>query len=143
MKYFVLLATAMVFLAGCATSPVKISAALPVPSGRLLPAYTDLASGSTESKAPIIVIRDSGFAGSAATVRLYVDGSEIAELLPSEKVEFFLPVGEHIIGTLPKPALGMSMREEPLFVREVKPYHLRVSVVGGDGFAVRPSTLLD
>ena len=41
--------------------------------------------------------RDSGFMGSACTVRVFVDAVPVADLAPSEKVEVFVGFGEHSV----------------------------------------------
>lgn len=62
MKLFVG-ALAVTLLAGCATSPVPSSEADPVPSSRLF-AY----QAPTQGDSSLIVTRDKGFVGGAATL---------------------------------------------------------------------------
>jgi hypothetical protein len=51
-----------------------------------------------EPTGSLIVKRDSGLMGSACTIRVFVDAVPVADLAPSEKVEVFLVLGEHIVG---------------------------------------------
>ena len=39
--------------------------------------------------------------GSACTIRVFVNTVPVADLAPSEKVELFLPIGEHVVGATP------------------------------------------
>lgn len=81
----------------CATSPVSIHQASLVPSGRML-APQLVSQVQAEPTGSLIVKRDSGLMGSACTIRVFVDAVPVADLAPSEKVEVFLVLGEHIVG---------------------------------------------
>ena len=82
-------------IAGCATQPVTIDKALAVPASRML-APQWMAQGTYTGS--LIIKRDSGFMGSACNVRVFIDAVPVADLAPSEKVELFVAVGEHIVG---------------------------------------------
>ena len=82
-------------LIGCATQPVTVDKSLAVPASRVLaPQWT--ARGSYTGS--LIIKRDSGFMGSACNVRVFIDAVPVADLAPSEKVELFVAMGEHIVG---------------------------------------------
>ena len=83
-----------VSMTGCATSPITINAASPVPSSRILAPQLLSQAQYTGS---LVIKRDSGFMGSACTVRIFLGALPIADLAPSEKVELFVPLGEHIV----------------------------------------------
>jgi hypothetical protein len=89
------LALLFMFLLGCATQPLAVDNSLAVPSSRILAAHWLAPSAYTGS---LIVKRDSGFMGSACNVRVYIDAVPVADLAPSEKVELFVALGEHIVG---------------------------------------------
>lgn len=85
-------------LAACATQPLTIGQSSVVPASRVL-APQWLSQG--EYTGSLIIKRDSGFMGSACTVRVFVDAVPVADLGPSEKIELFIAPGEHIIGAAP------------------------------------------
>jgi len=81
-------------LMACATQPVSIYQASAVPSSRILaPQWLSQAPYT----GPLVIKRDSGFMGSACTIRVFVDAVPVADLAPSEKVELFIPLGEHVV----------------------------------------------
>ena len=82
-------------IAGCATQPVTIDKALAVPASRMLAPQWAAQGTYTGS---LVIKRDSGFMGSACNVRVFIDAVPVADLAPSEKVELFVAVGEHIVG---------------------------------------------
>jgi len=83
-----------VSLTACATSPVTINQASAVPSARILAPQLLSQAQYTGS---LVIKRDSGFMGSACTVRIFLGALPVADLAPSEKIELFVPIGEHIV----------------------------------------------
>ena len=51
----------------------------------------------TSNSGSLVVKRDSGFMGSACTIRVFVDAVPVADLKPAERVELFVPLGEHSV----------------------------------------------
>src|SRR5437763_14753853 len=88
-------------LAGCATSPVKVSESRQIPPGRQLSGYSALAQPSP-AKAKVVVIRDAGMLGAGAPARLSVDGAPVARLWSGERVQFYLSSGDHIFSVRPE-----------------------------------------
>ena len=88
-------------LSACATQPITIEQASAVPSSRILSPQR-LAQGPYTGS--LVIKRDSGFMGSACTVRVFVDAVPVADIAPSEKVELFVALGEHVVGAT---AIGM------------------------------------
>jgi hypothetical protein len=84
-------------LTACATRPITIDQAKAVPPFRILAPQWLLEAPYTGS---LIIKRDSGFMGSACTIRVFVDAVPVADLAPSEKVELFVALGEHIVGAV-------------------------------------------
>jgi hypothetical protein len=82
-------------LTACATQPVSIHQAAAVPISRILAPQWLSQARYTGS---LIIKRDTDFMGSACTIRVFVDTLPVADLAPSEKVELFVPLGEHVIG---------------------------------------------
>jgi len=88
----------MLSLTACATSPVTIQQASAIPGSRILAPQLVSQTSNTGS---LIVKRDSGFMGSACTIRVFVDAVPVADLAPSEKVELFVALGEHSVVVSP------------------------------------------
>ncbi|HUK40734.1 MAG TPA: hypothetical protein VLX11_06820 [Candidatus Acidoferrales bacterium] len=82
-------------LTACATHPIAVNQASPVPASRVLAPQWLAQVPYTGS---LVVKRDSGFMGSACNIRVFVDAVPVADLAPSEKVELYVPLGEHIVG---------------------------------------------
>lgn len=93
MYFFAVLAA--LSLMACATQPVTVENALAVPFARILAPQWLSQAPYTGS---LVVKRDSGFMGSACNVRVFIDAVPVADLAPSEKVELFVTLGEHIVG---------------------------------------------
>lgn len=98
MKLFIAV-VAVVLLAGCATSPVPVNNADPVPSSRLY-------AFNGKSEAQLLVTRDSGLYGSGCNYRLYIDGTLAAEFASGEVAWFGVKAGKHILGVKPSAACG-------------------------------------
>ena len=81
-------------LSACATSPININQASPVPSSRVLAPQLLAQAQYTGS---LIIKRDAGFMGSACTIRVFVGAMAVADIAPSEKIELFVPIGEHVV----------------------------------------------
>ncbi len=79
---------------GCASGPVASSQAESVPSSRIL---TKKWLSPSPGSGRLIVKRDSGVARAACNIRVYVGKTAVADLGPAEKVELFLPAGDHVI----------------------------------------------
>ena len=84
----------MLSLLACATTPLTINQAAAVPETRILAPQLLAQASNTGS---LVVKRDSGFMGSACTIRVFVDAVPVADLMPAEKVEFFIALGEHSV----------------------------------------------
>jgi len=82
------------WVTACATSPVAVHEASAVPSSRILAPQLLAQAQYTGS---LIIKRDDGFMGSACAVRVFVGALPVADLAPSEKVEIFVPLGEHVV----------------------------------------------
>ncbi len=84
----------LLWLPACATSPVAIHDASAVPPSRILAPQLLVPAQYTGS---LVIKRDSGFMGSACSIRVFVEATPVADLEPSEKIEIFVPLGEHVI----------------------------------------------
>src|SRR5215813_4731117 len=88
----------MLSFTACATQPVSIYQASAVPSSRILAPQLLSQAQYTGS---LIIKRDTGFMGSACTIRVFENSVPVADLAPSEKVEIFVPLGGHIVIAAP------------------------------------------
>lgn len=92
MKKIAFVAVAIAILSGCATQAVLPNQAKLAPKERVFKYQS-----SQVNSAQLIIVRDSGFLGSGCYFGVYVDGERAASLNPGERVNFYLPAGEHNI----------------------------------------------
>ena len=92
-----IIAAGMVALAlsGCATAPMPVSEAKPVPSDEIY----GFKSPASKDSGSLTVFRDDGFVGSGCDIILYIDGQRAAKIGPGQKVSFNLPAGDVNLGT--------------------------------------------
>lgn len=84
-----------VLLTGCATTPVPISEATPVPPTRHL-AFKSPGDGT----APVVIRRDSGLQASVCATQVFVNGALAAYIRSGEIVTLHVPAGETILGAM-------------------------------------------
>lgn len=123
-------------LAACATTPTTIQQASSVPSSRIL-------SAKWLSQAPytgsLVIKRDSGFMGSACTIRVFIDTVPVADLAPAEKVEIFVPMGEHIVGVTPNGLCGGGVAEAAVVIVLERQKILRIASGQSGDIYLQPS----
>jgi hypothetical protein len=111
-------------LGGCATSPVALEHAKPVPAERLL-AYGRPEPGRCE----VVVIRDGGgMITSMLHDEVRVDGTPAVLLDPGEAARLWIPEGDHVFGVVATPSLfgRYSVTENAVHVSPFKTTYLRV-----------------
>ncbi|MGH7812082.1 MAG: hypothetical protein ACREP5_17535 [Candidatus Binatia bacterium] len=123
-------------LAACATTPTTIQQASDVPSSRILAAQWVSQAPYTGS---LIVKRDSGFMGSACTIRVFVDAVPVADLAPAEKVEIFVPMGEHIVGVTSNGICGGGVAETAVVIGLERQKILRIASGQSGDIYLQPS----
>jgi hypothetical protein len=123
-------------LAACATTPVTISQAPPVPSARILAPQLLAQASNTGS---LVVKRDSGFMGSACTIRVFVDAVPVADLAPSEKVEVFVPFGEHSVVVTSNGICGGGTSETAVVIMPERQRILRIASGQSGDIILQPS----
>jgi len=127
----------MLSFTACATQPVSIYQASAVPSSRILAPQLLSQAQYTGS---LIIKRDTGFMGSACTIRVFVNSVPVADLAPSEKVEIFVPLGEHIVSAAPIGTLcGGGTSEAAVVIRPESQKILRVASGQSGDIHVQPS----
>jgi hypothetical protein len=115
-------------LIGCATSPVSVHQASLVPSSRMLaPQLVSQVQAQAQPTGSLIIKRDSGLMGSACTIRVFVDAVPVADLAPSEKVEVFVPTGEHIVGVTSNGICGGGVAEAAVVIFPERQKILRIA----------------
>ena len=93
-SFFIIMAVALFWLTGCATTPVTTGKSTPIPAERLLGFQTNIKQGAT-----IVVNRDSGFlSGTGCLVTLLIDGKTAARIDAGETGTFVVEPGQHVIG---------------------------------------------
>ena len=124
-------------LTACATQPVSIHQAARVPSSRVLAPQLLSQAQYTGS---LIIKRDTGFMGSACTIRVFVDTVPVADLSPSEKVELFLPLGEYVVSATPTEVLcGGGTSEAAVVIRPEHQKILRIASGQSGDIHLQPS----
>jgi hypothetical protein len=124
-------------LTACATQPISIYQASAVPSSRVLAPQLLSAAQYTGS---LIVKRDTGFMGSACTIRVFVDTVPVADLAPTEKIEIFVPFGEHVVGATPTGFLcGGGTSEAAVIIRPESQKILRIASGQSGDIHLQPS----
>ena len=120
----------------CATTPVTINQAATVPRSRIL-APQMLAQASNMGS--LVVKRDSGFMGSACTIRVFVDAVPVADLAPSEKVEVFVAFGEHSVVVTSNGICGGGTSETAVVIMPERQRILRIASGQSGDIFLQPS----
>jgi len=124
-------------LPACATQPITLQQASVVPASRIL-ASQWLSQGAYTGS--LIIKRDSGFMGSACTIRVFVDAVPVADLAPSEKVELFVALGEHVVGATANGLLcGGGASETAVVIRPESQKILRIASGQSGDIYLQPS----
>jgi hypothetical protein len=123
-------------LTACATTPLTINQATAVPDSRIL-APQLLAQAPNSGS--LVVKRDSGFMGSACTVRVYVDAVPVADLGPSEKIEVFVALGEHSVVATPNGICGGGTSETVVAIMPERQRILRIASGQSGDIFLQPS----
>jgi hypothetical protein len=124
-------------LMACATQPVSINQAAAVPSARILsPQWLSQA----QYTGSLIIKRDTGFMGSACTIRVFIDTVPVADLASSEKVELFVPFGEHVVGASSNGMFcGGGTSEAAVVIRPESQKILRIATGQSGDIHLQPS----
>lgn len=124
-------------LTACATQPVSIYQASAVPSARILAPKLLSQAQYTGS---LIIKRDTGFMGSACTIRVFVDTVPVADLAPSEKVELFVPLGEYIVAAISRSSFcGGGVSEAAVVISPERQRILRIASGQSGDIHIQPS----
>jgi hypothetical protein len=123
-------------LAACATTPLTINQAAAVPETRILaPQFL----AQTSNSGSLVVKRDSGFMGSACTIRVFVDAVPVADLKPAEKVELFVGFGEHSVVATSNGICGGGTSEAAVVIMPERQRILRIASGQSGDIFLQPS----
>jgi hypothetical protein len=120
----------------CATTPITINQAAAVPTSRILAPQLLAQASNTGS---LVIKRDSGFMGSACTIRVFVDAVPVADLAPSEKVEVFVGFGEHSVVVTSNGICGGGTSETAVVIMPERQRILRVASGQSGDILLQPS----
>jgi hypothetical protein len=124
-------------LTACATQPISIYHASAVPTSRILAPQLVSQAQYTGS---LIIKRDTGFMGSACTIRVFVDTVPVVDLAPSEKIEIFVPLGEHVVSAAPTDIFcGGGTSEAAVVIRPESQKILRIASGQSGDIHLQPS----
>ncbi len=126
----------MLSLTACATTPVTINQASVVPASRVL-AQQWLARAS--SSGSLIIKRDSGFMGSACTVRVFIDAVPVADLAAGEMIELFVALGEHNVVASSNGICGGGTPEAVVVIMPERQRILRIASGQSGDIFLQPS----
>jgi hypothetical protein len=123
-------------LTACATTPLTIDQASAVPSSRILAPQLTAQRSNTGI---LVVKRDSGFMGSACTIRVFLDAVPVADLAPSEKVELYVPLGEHSVVVSSNGICGGGTSEAAVVIMPERQRILRIASGQSGDIYLQPS----
>ena len=123
-------------LAACATTPLTINQAAAVPETRILAPQLLAQASNTGS---LVVKRDSGFMGSACTIRVFVDAVPVADLKSAEKVELFVALGEHSVVATSNGICGGGTSEAAVVIMPERQKILRIASGQSGDIFLQPS----
>jgi len=121
----------------CATTPLTVGQTAAVPETRILAPQRVAQAANTGS---LVVKRDSGFMGSACTIRVFVDAVPVADLKPAERVEVFVGFGEHSVAVSPTGVLcGGGTSETAVVIMPERQRILRIASGQSGDIFLQPS----
>jgi hypothetical protein len=133
---FLVLFLMLLSLAACATTPLTINQAAAVPEIRILAPHLLAQASNTGS---LVVKRDSGFMGSACTIRVFVDAVPVADLKSAERVELFVALGEHSVVATSNGICGGGTSEAAVVIIPERQRILRIASGQSGDIFLQPS----
>ena len=133
---FLVLFLMLLSLAACATTPLTINQAAAVPETRILAPQLLAQASNTGS---LVVKRDSGFMGSACTIRVFVDAVPVADLKSAEKIELFVALGEHSVVATSNGICGGGTSEAAVVIMPERQRILRIASGQSGDIFLQPS----
>ena len=106
MKHLILCSAIVLSASGCMTKPPRADQLRQPPAERLL-THQSVSDGDSS----IVVTRDVGYAGSGCYAAVFIDGVVAAKLGTGERAHFYVPSGDHVLGTWSTGAALCGYRE--------------------------------
>lgn len=115
MKRYLLFVLLPAVVAGCATHPVAIEDADPVPADRVFAplAVSDAPAGR------LLIVRDRGTMVGGCPMALYVDGVLVAHIRSGEHIAWPTGAGKHIVGVGPAGKGACAFKDAAANLREL------------------------
>lgn len=130
------LAVLLISFLGCATTPVPTQAAREVSKSRV---YNLAFLEPKEGFGQVIVKRDEGLVPVCNT-SVFANGVLLTDLAPGEKVTFYLPEGEQMVGARANGICGGGLVEAKASVSRSRPAVFRISYGSASEFSIQPTT---
>jgi len=125
------------WLTACATSPIAVNEASAVPASRILAPQLLAPAQYTGS---LLIKRDGGFMGSACVIRVFVEALPVADLAPSEKIEIYVPLGEHVVAATSTSSIcGGGVSEAAVVITAERQRILRIASGQSGDIHLQPS----
>lgn len=84
--------------------------------------------------------RDKGIPAFACTMGVYIDGTLVVELRPSEQARLYVVEGPHLVGAKSQTSVCISAADQiQVDVTRAQPVLLRISAGGERGLVIEPS----
>lgn len=132
----------ILFLTGCATTPVPDRLAKPIPQSQVISEL--YLSKSSDRYEKVLLIRDAGYMGSLLEAVVFVDKTPIASLNTGEKVVFYLAPGKHMFAIQAKRnLLGEHPGESEIDIINGGVNNFRLRMISGDGPRIERSLFLE
>lgn len=130
-----LLLWATIFIGGCATSakPIPTEQAKQVPTDRIL---DQKLMSPDAGRVSIVIKRDVGLVA-ICSVRFFVNGAAIADLMKGEKIELFLSPGDHMFAFNGNSVCEGTLVEGRVTVKENEPQTYRITQGAGGIYMTR------
>jgi len=137
MRWLAIFLSVLSFTA-CATTPLTLNQTVAVPESRVLARQL---LNQTSNSGSLVVKRDSGFMGSACTIRVFVDAIPVADLKPAEKVELFMALGDHsVVATATSGICGGGTSEAAVVIMPERQRILRIASGQSGDIFLQPSS---
>jgi hypothetical protein len=124
----------VVALAACSTSPVSTAEAVDVPASRVLDTSLLLPRAGT---VPVVIKRDSGFVGGGCNAKVFINGTQVAELSTSEKLTVHLERGQHMLAA--QHNCMRTIAEASVSIQDSSPRNFRISTGAMGEFTIQPT----
>ena len=134
--FLIFLSGVAIALSGCATKPVSTASASLVPEHRIInKSMTTKKAGQSV----LIIKRDSGWNTSACSVRVFINGSPVADVRTSEKVAIYLNSGKYILSAIANGICTGGLIEESFSIAKGKSVIYRISYGSHGEFSLNPT----